>query len=80
MIAGLIYVGTSIAGDLGNLHVTNWAPFFLLGVALLTASDLVPGSISPAWSSGLRSKCYRRCRGIPPDSACTVTHSWDVAF
>jgi PiT family inorganic phosphate transporter len=37
LVAGLIYVGTSIAGDLGNLHVTNWAPFLLLGVALLTA-------------------------------------------
>ena len=29
--------GTSIAGDLGNLHITNAAPFILLGIALLTA-------------------------------------------
>jgi len=37
LLADMIYVATSIAGDLGNLRVTNAAPFILLGVALLTA-------------------------------------------
>src|SRR5579863_9472746 len=37
LVVGIIYTGVSIAGDLGNLHPTSITPFFLLGVALLTA-------------------------------------------
>ncbi len=37
LIAGVIYTGVSIAGDLGNLHPTSVGPFVLLGIALLTA-------------------------------------------
>src|SRR3954469_14402663 len=37
LIAGVIYTVVSIAGDLGTVRTTSIFPFFLLGVALLTA-------------------------------------------
>ena len=37
LFAGLIYTIISIAGDLGSIRTTSIFPFFLLGVALLTA-------------------------------------------
>jgi PiT family inorganic phosphate transporter len=37
LLAGLIYIGTSIAGDLGTIRSNSSAPFILLGIALLTA-------------------------------------------
>jgi PiT family inorganic phosphate transporter len=37
LVVGMIYVGTSIAGDLGTVKSNSATPFILLGVALLTA-------------------------------------------
>src|SRR5579863_3659862 len=37
LVAGMIYVGTSIAGDLGTIKSNSALPFILLGVALLAA-------------------------------------------
>jgi PiT family inorganic phosphate transporter len=37
LIVGVTYTGVSIARDLGTVHPTSIFPFFLLGVALLTA-------------------------------------------
>src|SRR5579863_3929475 len=37
LVAGMIYVGMSIAGDLGTIRSNSALPFILLGVALLTA-------------------------------------------
>jgi PiT family inorganic phosphate transporter len=37
LLAGVIYTGVSIAGDLGNVRSTSTFSFILLGVALLTA-------------------------------------------
>jgi len=37
LIAGLIYIGSSLVTDLGNIHVTAVGPYVLLGIALLTA-------------------------------------------
>ena len=37
LLAGLIYIGRSIAGDLGTIRSNSSTPFILLGVALLTA-------------------------------------------
>jgi PiT family inorganic phosphate transporter len=37
LVVGLIYVGTSIAGDLGTMKSNSVTPFILLGIALLTA-------------------------------------------
>src|SRR5579863_7901749 len=37
LVAGMIYVGTSIAGDLGTIKSNSALPYVLLGIALLTA-------------------------------------------
>src|SRR5580658_4589792 len=37
IVVGVIYIGISITGDLGNIHSTSIFPCLLLGVALLTA-------------------------------------------
>ena len=37
LLGGLIYVGTQIAGDLGDITVVSWWPYALLAVALLIA-------------------------------------------
>lgn len=37
LVAGLIYVGTKLFSDLGQVHVTSSLPFILLGIALLIA-------------------------------------------
>jgi PiT family inorganic phosphate transporter len=37
LVAGLIYIATSLTTDLGTIHVTSAGPYVLLGIALLTA-------------------------------------------
>ena len=37
LIAGLIFIGTSIARDLGNIQLGSSWPYVLLGTALLVA-------------------------------------------
>src|SRR5271170_2502582 len=37
LLAGLVYVGSHLLGDLSGVHAESWLPYALLGVALLTA-------------------------------------------
>ena len=37
LVAGLIYIASSLFTDLGTIHVTSTGPYVLLGIALLTA-------------------------------------------